>query len=344
MTPSNREGRRRQESGRQGNRFQGGSRRLVAALTKPPPGRPLYDSSDEDRDEEDPVDSVEPLTELHPKETMSLKDKTPTKFTDMVLSKPYQKDPEAYLVYVSDERFDELQQWPFTVGPAEFNTALLHCVVGPEVWLENHSLFHELQFLMSNQTAYHKWRSDKKKWEVSEYLMAFGKGILLSHGNTNKVWGVDADSIYIPMSVSGNHWISLCIHFSDRSIHVFDCNGLKRFRKVDAFANMVLRIFKEVQPAAAKKNLVIAPYSVRYVPMRQGINESNCDCGIYALKFIECHVLGLDMLLLYDTNIRETRYKIACDLVDAAKDKVLLNRMSRYIQPEFAPTETVDIS
>ncbi|CAA7054964.1 unnamed protein product [Microthlaspi erraticum] len=181
-------------------------------------------------------------------------------------------------------------------------------------------------------------------WEVSEYLMAFGKGILPAHGNTNKVWGVDVDRIYTPVCVGGNHWISLCINFTDRSIDVFDSNGLKRYREVDAFANMVPRIFKEVQPAARKKLLSIAPYSTRYVPMRKGINKNHSECGVYAVKFIECHVLGLDMALLHDGNIKQARQKIACDLHDAAKDLVLLDRMTRYVRPEFAPTEVVDIS
>uniref|UniRef100_A0A1J3JBZ1 Uncharacterized protein n=1 Tax=Noccaea caerulescens TaxID=107243 RepID=A0A1J3JBZ1_NOCCA len=65
---------------------------------------------------------------------------------------------------------------------------------------------------------------------------------------------------------------------------------------------------------------------------------------IYALKYIECHVLGLGLSLVNDGNIKEARYKIACDLFEAAKDPVLIQMMADYVPPTFTPSPAVDIS
>ncbi|ESQ50109.1 hypothetical protein EUTSA_v10002319mg [Eutrema salsugineum] len=59
-------------------------------------------------------------------------------------------------------------------------------------------------------------------------------------------------------------------------------------------------------------------------------NKTQCDCGVYALKYIECHARGLDLSLMQDDNINTARMKIACDLFEAANDPVFIDRMSRY--------------
>ncbi|KAF3584023.1 hypothetical protein F2Q69_00026258 [Brassica cretica] len=60
------------------------------------------------------------------------------------------------------------------------------------------------------------------------------------------------------------------------------------------------------------------------------LNKSSSDCGVYALKHIECHLLGLDFSLVNDNNIREARQKIAYDLWEAAIDHVLIERMAKF--------------
>ncbi|KAG5397861.1 hypothetical protein IGI04_019675 [Brassica rapa subsp. trilocularis] len=72
----------------------------------------------------------------------------------------------------------------------------------------------------------------------------YGKGVLPPHGQTQEIWNVDVDRLYVPVHVSGNHWIALCISFVTRSIDVLDCSGRKRYKELDAFANLVPRIVK----------------------------------------------------------------------------------------------------
>ncbi|KAG5409187.1 hypothetical protein IGI04_005506, partial [Brassica rapa subsp. trilocularis] len=78
----------------------------------------------------------------------------------------------------------------------------------------------------------------KEDWEK------YGKGVLPPHGQTQEIWNVDVDRLYVPVHVSGNHWIALCISFVTRSIDVLDCSGRKRYKELDAFANLVPRIVK----------------------------------------------------------------------------------------------------
>ncbi|CAF2056259.1 unnamed protein product [Brassica napus] len=124
--------------------------------------------------------------------------------------------------------------------------------------------------------------------------------------------------------------------------HVFDCGGKKNNKAVEAFAVLIPRIVKVVQSSDKKKDFNVKQYVVSYVPMR-ALNTSGNDCGAYSLKFIECHLLGLDFSLVNDDNIQEARHKIAFDLWEAANDEALQYRMSTFKPPKRAPEKTVEL-
>ncbi|KAF2578841.1 hypothetical protein F2Q68_00005747 [Brassica cretica] len=73
------------------------------------------------------------------------------------------------------------------------------------------------------------------------------------------------------------------------------------------------------------------------------LNKTSSDCGVYALKHIECHLLGMDLSLVNDDNIREARLKIAYDLWEAANDPVIISRMSQFIPPNTTTDPVVTI-
>lgn len=202
-----------------------------------------------------------------------------------------------------------------------------------------------LSCLFSNQiiSSYGKFIGNKRGYIIEDILLDYGRGELPYHGRTGSVWCIDVDRLYIPVFVNQNHWISMCVNIVTRTIEVFDCEGRKNSRTVEAFASLIPRIVKAVQPSEKKKDHNVKHYSVSYVPMR-GLNKSGNDCGAYALKFIECHVLGYDFSLVNDDNIREARVKIAYDLWEAANDDVLQYRMSTFKAPERTPEKVVDLS
>ncbi|KAF8113306.1 hypothetical protein N665_0051s0001 [Sinapis alba] len=202
-----------------------------------------------------------------------------------------------------------------------------------------------LSCLISNQifSSNGKFQGNKRGYQVDDILLDYGRGELPYHGRTGSVWDVDVDRLYIPVFVNQNHWISMCVNLVNRTVEVFDCGGRKNTRTVEEFASLIPRIVKAVQPSDKKKDLNVKQYSISYVPM-PSLNKTGNDCGAYALKFIECHVLGLDFALLNDENIQEARHKIAYDLWEAANDEVLQYRMSMFKAPKRAPEAVVELS
>lgn len=87
----------------------------------------------------------------------------------------------------------------------------------------------------------------KRKYTLHNFLLKYGKGIVPPHGRTQEIWNLDLDRLYVPIHVSGNHQIAQCISFVTRSIDVFDCSGIKRYKELDALSKLVPRIVKAVQ-------------------------------------------------------------------------------------------------
>ncbi|KAF3499881.1 hypothetical protein F2Q69_00044198 [Brassica cretica] len=117
----------------------------------------------------------------------------------------------------------------------------------------------------------------------------------------------------------------------------------KKIKEVEAFAQLIPRIVKAVQSLTVQKHLTITPYNVSYVPM-SGLNRLNCHCGVYTIKHIECHVLGLEIFLVSDDNIWGARIKIVWGLWEAANDPELIERMSKYEPNNCSkPAEYVEI-
>ncbi|RIA05323.1 hypothetical protein BRARA_K00389 [Brassica rapa] len=236
--------------------------------------------------------------------------------------------------------------------------------MGPAVWLQNQEidavlfLFRErtslrrwnpskvafMSCIFSNQmkNSYTEFKKDKKKFRVEGLLHQYGIGELPSHGRTRLMWDLDVNRMYVPLLVHGNHWISMCVNFVTRSIEVFDCAGLKHNKDLEPFAHLIPRIVKAVQ-SSEKRGLTVKPYDVTYAPMPCFLNKTSSDCGVYALKHIEAHLLGMDLTLVNDDNIREARQKIAYDLWEAANDPELISRMGKYVPPKAIASPTVEI-
>ncbi|KAF3525649.1 hypothetical protein F2Q69_00048703 [Brassica cretica] len=77
--------------------------------------------------------------------------------------------------------------------------------------------------------------------------------------------------------------------------------------------------------------------------MPYSLNKSSSDCGVYVLKHIEYHLLGLDFSLVNDNNIREALQKIAYDLWEAANDPELILRMAQYTHPKTITNPLVEL-
>ncbi|CAH8306580.1 unnamed protein product [Eruca vesicaria subsp. sativa] len=158
---------------------------------------------------------------------------------------------------------------------------------------------------------------------------AYERGELPSHGRTNKVWGVDVDHLYFPLFVGvevfeclprrnkqyvekfvvmiprivkavtppENKKYLLLEKYSivEKTVEVFECLPRRNKQYVEKFVVMIPRIVKAVTPPENKKYLLLEKYSIVEVPLKARLNKSLCDCGAYALKHLECQLLGLDL-------------------------------------------------
>ncbi|XP_048637498.1 uncharacterized protein LOC106454087 [Brassica napus] len=322
-----------------------------------------FDPSQKTSDEEAPK-WVTPVSSFKPVDW-----RTPT-LKDMELPDDRVNDDDYSLVFVHEDSWAKLIHWCSTtkqhlkIGPSMYTTELAERVMGPAVWLQNQEidavlfLFRErtslrrwkpskvafMSCIFSNQmkNSYTEFKKDKKKFRVEGLLHQYGIGELLSHGRTRLMWDLDVNRMYVPLLVHGNHWISMCVNFVTRSIEVFDCAGLKHNKDLEPFAHLIPRIVKAVQ-SSEKRGFTVKPYDVTYAPMPCFLNKTSSDCGVYALKHIEAHLLGMDLTLVNDDNIREARQKIAYDLWEAANDPELISRMGKYVPPKAIASPTVEI-
>ena len=100
------------------------------------------------------------------------------------------------------------------------------------------------------------------------------------------------------MSVAGNHWVAVCVNIIEKKVEVYDCSRGRNRQYVEKFAAMIPRIVKAVWPPKSKLHL--SSYSIADMPMQMRLNKSCADCGAYALKHLECILLGVDLSLVED--------------------------------------------
>ncbi|KAF2535914.1 hypothetical protein F2Q68_00021880 [Brassica cretica] len=95
-------------------------------------------------------------------------------------------------------------------------------------------------------------------------------GTIPSFCQSNKVWGTDIDDVYAPVNYTNTHWIAMWISIPKRHIVVWDT-------------------FVPVSPQ--KNSKCLEPFT--YERLTNIPQARDGDCGVYALKYIECHALEM---------------------------------------------------
>uniref|UniRef100_A0A0D3E9D2 DUF1985 domain-containing protein n=1 Tax=Brassica oleracea var. oleracea TaxID=109376 RepID=A0A0D3E9D2_BRAOL len=221
--------------------------------------------------------------------------------------------PYRCLVFVHPADFKKMQDWQNT----RTHVIPLAIQIGPSMLdddLAGRIMYEidDVMYVFRERTTLKRWNVDRvafmtsvfsdliakdyqnfskgiKKYTMDPLLLEYGKGELSSHGRKRMLWNVDVDRIT---------FLSGCL-----------IARVEKIKEVEAFAQLIPRIVKAVQSLTVQKHLTITPYNVSYVPM-SGLNRLNCHCGVYTIKHIKCHVLGLDISLVSDDNIWGARIKI----------------------------------
>ncbi|KAL0731392.1 hypothetical protein Bca4012_027486 [Brassica carinata] len=146
-------------------------------------------------------------------------------------------------------------------------------------------------------------------------------GSIPSFCQSNKVWGEDIDDIYALVNLNNAHWVAIWISIPKRHIVVWD--SIPSSMAAEAWDEIMLPFIEMVpyllvECAATDEIRVkygLEPYT--YERQLQDVpTANNGDCGVYALKHIECHALGVPFNSkdFTRTNAKNTRDKMAVDI------------------------------
>ena len=139
--------------------------------------------------------------------------------------------------------------------------------------------------------------------------------------STGKKWFIDVDNLYGCLFVNDNHWVAMDINLVAKKIYIYDsipsmvrdtplalqCMFLRR---------MIPTLLSQVIDDEAVRKKSYAMLEVRRMKENVPLNENPGDCGVFALKYIECLSLGKPFEGLCDRNIPAIRIKLATDLFD----------------------------
>ncbi|CAN7014087.1 unnamed protein product, partial [Brassica oleracea var. botrytis] len=122
-------------------------------------------------------------------------------------------------------------------------------------------------------------------------------GTIPSFFQSNKVSGTNIDDVYAPVNYSDTHWIAMCISIPKRHIVVWDiiCSSISP-EELDVVMEPFLYMVPYLLVECTSSDEQRAQYSLEPFTYERLTNIPQAragDCGVYALKYIECHALGM---------------------------------------------------
>ncbi|CAN6867433.1 unnamed protein product [Brassica oleracea] len=151
-------------------------------------------------------------------------------------------------------------------------------------------------------------------------------GTTPSFCQSNKVWGTDIDDVYAPVNYNDTHWITMWISIPKRHIVVWDsiCSSISP-EDLDVVMELFLYMVPYLLVECASSDEQCAQYSLEPFTYERPTNIPPAragDCGVYALKYIECHALGIEFSKkdFAKANGKTMRDKMAVDIFQELPD------------------------
>ncbi|CAH8340898.1 unnamed protein product [Eruca vesicaria subsp. sativa] len=185
-----------------------------------------------------------------------------------------------------------------------FNMTIAARIIGPEKWLGNEEM-DGFMYIWRVKTYLWHWTPDR----VAFMPVYFSLQIEKAHPMFGRLHYIPVLTDLAMFNV-GNHWIAVCVNLIEKAVEVFDFSQGRNRQFVEKFAVMIPRILKAVAPPEIKKHLLLKNYFIVEVPLKARLNNSSCDCGEYALKHLECYLLGLDLSLVDDEILQNCGQKL----------------------------------
>ncbi|KAL0688086.1 hypothetical protein Bca4012_087763 [Brassica carinata] len=223
----------------------------------------------------------------------------------------------------------------------------------PAKWLIDTHMDAGINLLRLRYTKHPEWfRSDRfcildavftQMWtaKYSEFLASpanpDGSGKLLPPGalnyytgeepaysRSNKTWAPEIDDIYAPLLVKNDHWVACWISIPRRRIVIWDSDlayatDAEIAKVVKPIAHMLPYMLRMLSTGAEREL-----YTVDFThELESGVpqNKQSGDCGVYCLKYIECHALGMPFPPheLCDKKIKTIKSQMASEIFDETR-------------------------
>ncbi|CAN7027155.1 unnamed protein product [Brassica oleracea var. botrytis] len=135
---------------------------------------------------------------------------------------------------------------------------------------------------------------------------------------------LEIDDIYVPLLVKNEHWVAFWISIPRRRIVIWDSDlayatDAEIAKAVNPIAHMLPYMLRMLSTGAEREL-----YTVDFTHEREsGVpqNKQSGDCGVYCLKYIECHALGMPFPPheLCDKKIKTIRSQMASEIFDETR-------------------------
>ncbi|CAN7135472.1 unnamed protein product [Brassica rapa subsp. narinosa] len=145
-----------------------------------------------------------------------------------------------------------------------------------------------------------------------------------AYSRSNKTWALEIDDIYAPLLVKNDHWVACWISIPRRRIVIWDSDlayatDAEIAKAVKPIAHMLPYMLRMLSTGAER-----GLYTVDFTHEREsGVpqNKQSGDCGVYCLKYIECHALGMPFPPheLCDKKIKTIRSQMASEIFDETR-------------------------
>ncbi|CAN7078607.1 unnamed protein product, partial [Brassica oleracea var. botrytis] len=151
-------------------------------------------------------------------------------------------------------------------------------------------------------------------------------GTTPSFCQSNKVWGTDIDDVYAPVNYNDTHWIAMWISIPKRHIVVWNsiCSSISP-EDLDVVMEHFLYMVPYLLVECASSDEQRAQYNLEPFTYERPTNIPPAragDCGVYTLKYIECHALGIEFSKkeFAKANGKTMRDKMAVDIFQELPD------------------------
>ncbi|ESQ38783.1 hypothetical protein EUTSA_v10029463mg [Eutrema salsugineum] len=206
---------------------------------------------------------------------------------------------------------------------AYINILRLRLSKHPEWFVSDRICFLNSMFATVWRRDYNDFKNSEPNADSSDKLLPLGAyayytGELPIYCQTKKTWAYDVDYLYSMLHITGDHWVAIWVSFLSRHITIWDSHaGTKHAsdaqidEAVEPLAVMIPYLLQTCAPDDDKWRFPYTPFTHSRVPGTEiPQNIQSGDCGVYCLKYIECHALDLPFPPeLFDKNIRKIREK-----------------------------------